>query len=201
MKNSDTKIILPATPKQLKYYLRRMSSIQPVNLRSFKQRVHHNKRSFRRFLTKLENKPPKGLKDLATRIEKEVWREVDCLSCANCCKTMTPIYTQQDIKRISTHFGLTENEFKTKWLRREKAGDRDWLNKTEPCQFLDLTSNKCSIYEIRPADCAGYPHLSKKMKDYGHVYKQNIECCPATYKLVEKMMMHLGHHKIKSYKT
>ncbi|HEX2684222.1 MAG TPA: YkgJ family cysteine cluster protein, partial [Ferruginibacter sp.] len=64
----------------------------------------------------------------------------------------------------------------------------DMLNKTEPCQFLNLEDNKCSIYEIRPADCSGFPHLSKrKMTDYMHVHKQNIEFCPATYKLVEKM--------------
>ena len=177
--------------KPLNGYLRRMSSIKPVNLRSFKQRVRHNKRSFRQFLTKLEKQPAKTLQPLTVRLEKEVWKEVDCLSCANCCKTMTPTFNAKDIKRISAHFGQTEEEFKTKWLRREKGGDRDWLNKTEPCQFLDLKTNICSIYEVRPADCAGYPHLSKKLKDYGHVYKQNIECCPATYKLVEKMMMHL----------
>lgn len=170
-----------------------MHSIQPVNLRSFKQRTRHNKRSFRRVLTKLEKQPPKGFQNLTARLEKEVWKEVDCLSCANCCKTMTPRFTTKDIQRISAHLGQTEEQFKNKWLRRERGGDQDWLNKTEPCQFLDLTSNKCSIYEIRPADCAGYPHLSKKMKDYGHVYKQNIECCPATYKMVEKMMMHLNH--------
>ena len=170
-----------------------MIEMKPVNLRSFKQRVRHNKNSFRRFLSKLEKTPPPGLKNLTNRLEKEVWKEVDCLSCANCCKTMTPTFTAKDIKRISAHLGQTEDEFKTKWLRRERGGDRDWLNKTEPCQFLDMKTNMCGIYEVRPADCAGYPHLQKNMKDYGHVYKQNIECCPATYKIVEKMMMHLNH--------
>ena len=28
----------------------------------------------------------------------------------------------------------------------------------------------------------------KRMKDYAHVHKQNIEYCPATYKMVEKMI-------------
>ena len=174
-------------------YLRRMHSIQPVNLRSFNQRARHSKRSFRSFLTRLEKKQPPGLGGLMVRLEKQVWKEVDCLSCANCCKTMTPTFTEKDINRISAHLGQSSDEFKEKWLRREKTGDRDWLNKSEPCQFLDMKTNKCGIYEVRPADCAGYPHLSKKMKDYGHVYKQNIECCPATYKMVEKMMLHLEH--------
>lgn len=47
----------------------------------------------------------------------------------------------------------------------------------------------CSIYEFRPADCAGFPYLKKKkMVEYMHVHQQNINHCPATYKMVEKMM-------------
>jgi len=169
-------------------YLRRMSLLQPINLRSFKQKARHARRSMRRFLTKLENDPPRGLATTIAQLEKEVWQETDCLSCANCCKTMTPTFTGKDIKRIAAHLNMTTDAFKEKWLRRERGGDRDWLNKTEPCQFLNLKDNKCSIYEVRPADCAGFPHLRKKLSDYGHVHKQNIELCPATFKLVEKMM-------------
>ena len=172
-----------------------MQSIQPVNLRSFKQRARHSKRSFRRFLTKLEKKQPKGLQNLIDRLEKEVWKEVDCLSCANCCKTMTPTFNAKDMKRISAHFNMTVKAFREKWLKRERGGDRDWLNKSEPCQFLDMKTNMCSIYEVRPADCAGFPHLFKKFSDFAHIHKQNVDSCPATYKLVEKMMMHMNHHK------
>jgi Fe-S-cluster containining protein len=107
---------------------------------------------------------------------------------------MTPIFTEKNIKRIAAYIGETPEQFKSARFHRERSGDRDWLNKTEPCQFLDLRTNMCSIYEIRPADCAGYPHLRKNLKDYGHVFKQNIECCPAFYKMVEKTMMHLNHH-------
>jgi Fe-S-cluster containining protein len=157
------------------------------NIRSFKQKARHNKRRFRRFLTKLENNAPRGLEVLTANLEKEVWKETDCLSCANCCKTMTPTFTPKDIKRISAHFSVTPEEFKKKWLYKER-GTGDWMNKRQPCQFLNLQDNKCSIYEVRPADCAGFPHLPKKMKDYAHVHKQNLEYCPATYKIVEKMM-------------
>jgi len=165
-----------------------MSIMQPVNLRSFKQKVRHAKRSMRSFLTKLENDAPRGLDKKIAVLEKEVWAETDCLTCANCCKTMTPTFTDKDQKRISAHFNMTVEEFRKKWLRKEKGGERDWLNKVEPCQFLNLKDNKCSIYEVRPADCAGFPHLSKKFKDFVHIHKQNVEYCPATYKLVEKMM-------------
>jgi len=165
-----------------------MNELKPVNLRLFKKKAKQTNRSFKRFLTKLEKNPSRGLEKITAGLEKEVWNEIDCLSCANCCKTMTPTFNAADLKRISAHFGQTVDEFKEKWLRKEKGKDGDWINKTEPCQFLNLKDNKCSIYEIRPADCAGFPHLPKKLKDYVHVHKQNIEYCPATHRLVEKMM-------------
>ena len=99
---------------------------------------------------------------------------------------MSPTYTPQDLRRISLHLGMTVDAFKEKWLYKDRNGD--WLNKQQPCQFLNLEDNKCSIYAVRPKDCAGFPHHTKRrMIDYMHVFKQNIEYCPATYKLVEIM--------------
>lgn len=157
-----------------------------VNLRKFRNNVKTNKSAFKRYLTKLEKNPPRGLDKIALRADLDMWQETDCLSCANCCKTMSPTYTPTDLKRIATHFDMTVDEFKAKWLYKDR--NNDWLNKKQPCQFLNLTDNKCSIYPIRPKDCAGFPHhTKKKMVDYVHVYKQNIEYCPATYRWIEKM--------------
>ncbi|MES1220176.1 MAG: YkgJ family cysteine cluster protein [Bacteroidota bacterium] len=166
-----------------------MSKIAPVNFRSFKQKVRRYKTVYKRFLSKLEKQPPRGLDSLTPIVEKEVWREVDCLSCANCCKTMTPTYTPKDIKRIAAHLGMSVIAFKEKWLLKEKGSEGDWINKSTPCQFLDMKTNMCGIYAVRPVDCSGFPHLSKKrMVDYIHIHKQNLEYCPATFKMVEKMV-------------
>lgn len=163
--------------------------MEATNLRSFKQKVRHNRRRFRLYLSRLEKNPPKNLKTLTEIADNHVWKEVDCLTCANCCKTMSPTYTAADIKRISAHFKMTVPEFKKKYLYKDKI-EGDWMNVKQPCQFLDIKDNKCSIYEIRPTDCSGFPHHNKKrMTDYTHVYKQNVEYCPATYKWVEKMML------------
>jgi hypothetical protein len=105
---------------------------------------------------------------------------------------MSPTFTKTDIKRISTHLKTTPKAFTEQWLEYDKD-DKDWMNKLRPCQFLDLKTNMCSIYEVRPADCAGFPHLTKKkMTEYIHVHKQNVEYCPATYKMVEKMKDLIG---------
>lgn len=161
--------------------------MQVINLRLHKKKYLLNKKSLRYFLTKTENNLPSNIDGMADVIDKEVWAETDCLSCANCCKTMSPTYTFQDMKRISAHLNMKIKDFKAKWLYLDKR-ENDWMNVKRPCQFLNLKTNMCSIYEVRPADCAGFPHLTKKpMKDYMYIHKQNIEYCPATYKWVEKL--------------
>jgi Fe-S-cluster containining protein len=165
----------------------KLINMATINLRSFRQIVRLNKRRVRNFLTRLEKKAPRGLDQLTLIADKETWKELNCLDCANCCKTMSPTYTKKDRMRISKHLGMTEKAFREKWLYKDNTGD--WMNKKQPCQFLDLTTNMCNIYSVRPRDCAGFPHhTKKKMVDYMHMYKQNIEFCPATYSVVQKIM-------------
>jgi uncharacterized protein len=154
---------------------------------AFKKDLKKNQRRLRTFLTKLEKFKIPGIEKMREEADKQAWKDTDCLACANCCRTMTPTFTETDLKRISAHFGQTPDEFKKKWLFKER-GTGDWMNKKQPCQFLNLKDNKCSIYEIRPHDCAAFPHHTKKnMDDYMHVYKQNVAYCPATYKWVSLM--------------
>lgn len=159
----------------------------PVNFHSFRKKLSFHRKSFRLFLSKMGKNPPVAIDKHTPIIAQEVWGEVDCLTCANCCKKMTPSFTPKDLKRISAHFGQTPEAFSKQWLKKDK--NKDMVNMSQPCQFLDNKTNKCSIYAIRPADCSGFPHLTKKKwTDYVHVHKQNIDYCPATFKMVEKMI-------------
>jgi Fe-S-cluster containining protein len=161
-----------------------------VNLRAFRQKARHHKKSFRSFLTRLQKHTPRGIDEMVKGIEKEIWKVVGCTGCANCCKQMSPTYTAKDIRRIARHLQMTPASFKLKWLNKDRSGD--WVNRSTPCQFLDLSTNMCGIYAVRPTDCAGFPHLSKRrFKEYVHVHKQNIELCPATFRMVEKLLSEL----------
>ena len=159
-----------------------------INLRVFKKKSEANRKRFRSFISKLENSSHRGVIEQAQEANKEVWEEVDCLSCANCCKKMTPTLNAADKLRIANHLGMSVKDFTGKYLEYD-AEDRDWRMQKQPCTFLDLSTNKCAIYEVRPADCSGFPHLTKvPLKSYLYIHKQNIMYCPATYLFVEKMM-------------
>ena len=140
-----------------------------------------------RLLNRINRKAPRNIQSFAKKANETVWKNLDCLECANCCKAMTPTYTNEDMKRISSFLDISVDEMKQRWLKKEK-GTGDWINKATPCQFLNLKTHKCSIYEVRPADCAGFPHLNKKkFVDYVHIHKQNVSECPATFKMISVM--------------
>lgn len=156
-------------------------------LQLYLQDAAAHKAELRAFLTALEQDPPPLLDGYVEQADKDVWAETDCLACSNCCRTMSPVFTVQDIKRIATHFRMSVPAFKEKWLYKNSAGA--WMNRMQPCQFLDLETNRCSIYAIRPEDCTGFPHHTKKrFVDYTHVHRQNLQYCPATLKMVNKLM-------------
>jgi uncharacterized protein len=156
-----------------------------MDIAKFRTAANRKKKSLTTFLEKLDTLVPDDMQEIVDKADAEVWQEIDCTSCANCCKTMTPTYSTADISRISKHLGMTTKEFKAKWLYKEEETG-DWMNTTQPCQFLK--KNKCSIYEVRPVDCAQFPHHNLKPFDvYGETYTNNLVHCPATLKLVEKV--------------
>ena len=102
--------------------------MESVDLKTLKKKFDLNRKSFRYFISRIEKNPPKDLHEILDKTGKEVWSEVSCLSCANCCKVMSPTYTTEDIKRISAHLGMKAKDFKEKWLYRDKRNN-EWMNK------------------------------------------------------------------------
>lgn len=157
----------------------------PLNLPAFKRTAAKKKRKLLFFLKKFDKWEVPDLPKLVKEAEQATWAKISCTSCANCCKTMTPTYKREDIRRISAHLGMKPKEFKEKWLYKEKKTG-DWMNTSQPCQFL--VKNMCSIYEVRPTDCAEFPHHSIKEFDrYTDTYALNMVNCPATFTLVENL--------------
>lgn len=164
-----------------------MSTSTSSTIRSYKPLFRKHRSTLRRFLTRISKNKPRGLDAQIQSLIPGVWKKIDCLACANCCKTMTPTYTPADQKRISKYLGMSVTAFQQKYLKQERGGDRDWMNRSIPCQFLNRSDNKCRIYSVRPADCAGFPHLGKRFVEYGHVHHQNLDHCPATFELVSRL--------------
>jgi len=65
-----------------------------------------------------------------------------------------------------------------------------YITQSLPCPFLD--GNLCSIYEVRPAVCADYPHLHRNFRSRLWQVIDNAETCPIVYNVVERLKKTLG---------
>lgn len=121
------------------------------------------------------------------REHENAFKKLDCLSCANCCKTTSPIFRDVDIKRIAKHFRTTEKKFIQEHLHMDD--ESDYVLNSAPCTFLDLSTNMCSIYEVRPLACREYPHTDRKnMHQILDLTVKNMEICPAVVQIVENIL-------------
>jgi Fe-S-cluster containining protein len=153
----------------------------------FERRGHQKKKDLRKFLKRVAKKSPRNLISTNARLAEETWSEVGCLNCANCCKKMTPTFKKSEIKRIAAHMGISPKKYFDTYLEVD-TDNGDIVNKSTPCQHLDLADNKCNIYDIRPADCRLFPHFQRKdFNDISYVIAENVSNCPATLVFVEKL--------------
>ncbi len=143
-------------------------------------------KTYASFLRGLLHSKVKGVDSIAKVLNKKAFEQIDCLKCANCCKTMSPTYKKADVKRIAKHLGMTFRAYYDKYLELDESGD--YMNKSVPCQFL-RKDNKCAIYAVRPKDCSGFPHTQyRDFKLYvSGTHIQNIDYCPITLNVVERM--------------
>jgi hypothetical protein len=138
--------------------------------------------SNKKMLKKLKKK---NLDNLFQKYHYEVFEEIDCLVCANCCITTGPLILERDIDRISKSVRMKPASFINKYLRRDE--DNDWVFKTMPCPFLD-SDNYCLIYDVRPKACREYPHTDRKNihQLFGKTLI-NSTICPAVGMILERI--------------
>ena len=144
----------------------------------------------KKYFAKLKKRTPKKLDLVMQELHDKEFEKTDCLTCGNCCKTTSPIFTEKDIQRISKHLKMKVVNFISQYLERD--GDDFYVLKTAPCSFLDLSDNSCFIYDVRPKACSEYPHTNRrKFIQITDLTLKNTEICPAAYNIIEALKMKL----------
>lgn len=156
-----------------------------IDLELLKQRAKKADTENKAFFKKLRKKKPKELDDIVSDFHDEVFEEIDCLECANCCKSISPIITQKDIERLAKHLKMRPADFIDQYVYMDKDGD--YVYKETPCPFL-MPDNYCMVYEQRPKACREYPHTDRrKFYQILNLTHKNTHYCPAVYEVVEKL--------------
>ncbi|WP_194775820.1 YkgJ family cysteine cluster protein [Pararhodonellum marinum] len=156
-----------------------------MNLDNFKLNSQNTYSIHKKTVDKLRKVKPHQLDKLFHPMHEQVFSEIDCLHCANCCKTTSPIFLQPDIDRLARLFRMKSSEFVETYLRRDEEGDFVLLQ--APCPFLG-EDNRCFVYEERPKACREYPHTNRKNM-YGilNLTLQNTLVCPAVFKIFQEI--------------
>ena len=154
-------------------------------LRILPERARKAEKDQTKYLRRLRDKNPKKLDEMFRRLHDEVFADIDCLDCANCCKTISPRFKKRDIERIAGYLNMHPKTFRLTYL--EIDDDDDWVLKKLPCPFLG-EDNYCSIYEVRPKACIEYPHTNvKNMRGHLVIARKNLSVCPAVFEIVERL--------------
>lgn len=153
-------------------------------LHNWEKKSGERHKLYKQFLQKAnKNTVLKALPD----VHEEAVSKIDCLTCAACCKNYSPRFKTPDIKRISKHLQLKEGVFIEKYLNLDEDGD--YVVNTKPCPFLG-GDNYCSIYEVRPSDCARFPYTDEDvLLKRPQLTLKNSTFCPIVYYSLEKLIM------------
>lgn len=144
-----------------------------------------NKSENKTLVNKLKRTKPKHLDDTVHQLHDKVFEKIDCLDCANCCKTTSPAIYERDVDRLAKHLKIKPSKLIEQYL--EKDTDNDYVFKSAPCPFLDH-ENYCMVYESRPLACREYPHTNRKrFYQVLDLSLTNTEICPAVAGIFEQL--------------
>ncbi|MEQ8302296.1 MAG: YkgJ family cysteine cluster protein [Cyclobacteriaceae bacterium] len=156
-----------------------------MDLLAFKNVAAQRAKENKLYLSKLKKVDGRKLDSHFHTLHEEVFEEIDCLQCANCCKTTSPIFYESDIARAAKALKMKPGNFVEKYLKIDE--DKDYVLKSAPCVFLN-EENICLIYDDRPKACREYPHTNrKKMTQVLDLAAKNTQVCPAVLEIVERL--------------
>lgn len=164
-----------------------MEEKKPIDFHQYRANVKKKRFENKKFFDNAQRKRPKNIDGLINDLHEEAFENISCLDCGNCCKTTPSLVNNRDVKRISKFLGITNGEFNERYLSVDE--DDDIVFRSTPCVFLDKEDNTCSIYEVRPKACVGYPHTDDHKVSLD-VMRRNVAICPAVYEITEKMKRH-----------
>ena len=154
-----------------------------LNPEELRKKAEKTEKSSLQWVSAFRKKQANKLDDKAQALHTEVFNEINCLDCANCCKSISLALYDKDIERIAKSLKLKPAEFIEKYLEIDE--EKDYVFRQTPCPFLD-GENYCLVYENRPKACREYPHTDRpRFYQILKLTVKNTFVCPAAYYVME----------------
>jgi Fe-S-cluster containining protein len=130
------------------------------------------------------------------RIAQDIEEQIDCTTCANCCRVATVKVTERDAEKLAKRLGVKIEKFWADYVEENPEEGAVLKRGTDGCVFLE--GNLCSVYDARPHTCETFPHLTRGAGSLVSRLWQMVDraCyCPIVYNTLEAWKTEVGFHR------
>lgn len=139
---------------------------------------------------RLKKSRPRDLDNQVQSLHDQAFESIDCLQCANCCKTTSPGMNDRDIDRLAKHLRMKPAQLIAQHMELDTDGQ--YVFRSAPCPFLGK-DNYCSVYDSRPTACREYPHTNRRrFYQLLDLSLKNTEVCPAVVRIFDGLRSKYG---------
>lgn len=130
------------------------------------------------------------------RIGETIQDQIDCTSCANCCRVATIEPSERDILKLAKLLRISRDRFLAEYTAEDADGKRILKRTEHGCVFLN--GMDCIVYEDRPRSCELFPHV---VKGEGPITTRMWELidratyCPIVYNSLEAFKIESGFER------
>ncbi|MBI9093287.1 MAG: YkgJ family cysteine cluster protein [Sphaerochaeta sp.] len=107
--------------------------------------------------------------------------QFECTGCNYCCSCEPGFVflSPKDLKRVSSHLGISEEVCITTYCRTVPMGNFGMISLQEKKNYdcIFLTEKGCSVYKGRPEQCRTYPFWSSIVEDKA-AWEAEMASCP-----------------------
>jgi hypothetical protein len=129
--------------------------------------------------------PSDELDAIVRRLHAYVSSKIDCRTCANCCRELSPAFDRKDIARLAQATGLSRDALALEYLQETEEKGR-YVPTRKPCPFL--ADKLCRHYDGRPESCLEFPFLHKPdFVTRSVMVLWTLPYCPIVYNVYEQL--------------
>ncbi len=132
---------------------------------------------------------------LVDRIAAEVVPHIDCLACANCCRSIAVGLAPDDMLPLAQALSLPPAQVIAQYVDQRAGQDwHEWgVFRCSPCAFLGGASGtRCTLYDHRPQSCRDYPAFTPDFRWLIDEYIAGVGKCPIIFNVITRLKIHLG---------
>jgi len=118
-------------------------------------------------------------------LASDIQQQMDCTTCANCCRHSVVPVQKEEIAKIASHLGVTVGAAKQTYTVADPEAPASRILRTSPQGCVFLKENLCTIYEA-----LGIHSLGGRPSSLARW----VPLCPIIYNAVEAFKHLTGYH-------